>query len=399
MHMQSPIDKYTAPKARFIYRKWHKDLNKSIQESTVARQQKARQIRMKSFAGDHWQTISLNEKTCDCDQFHFNGRCDHLNALGIYPIKPFTPRTHPTYSQALSALVKSIRIRRVEEAVYWLLYLDTFKEKEYRFRTARRLLIGSAEDGHSIPVMEEVVRNFRRTCRMETDLLHLVADAVRICKLPNWWDPHSGGPDYVYQSLIGERWWLYKKWDHRLPTVQNEIRWAIEERNRAMALGGVMAFTSLQERFGASAQAEFLLGLARIIGHELAARLCGVHLSAKSALSGDNNFICQAAWMLAGGISPIAERIEPVTTEECSALLEMAKEKWRNPHPIPRWCADGVHSSGDDIRFAGILPHMMAVCRAFQFYGRIDPTDVWMPQFQCYDGLVIEADDRAGEAE
>ncbi len=361
--------------------------------------QKAKTIRMKSFAGDHWQTISLNEKTCDCDQFQIGRRCDHLSALGIYSIKPFTPTTHPTYSQALSALVKSIRIRRIDEAVYWLVYLHSFKEKEYRFRTARRLLIGSAEDGHSIPVMEKVVSNFRKTVRPETDLVYLIADAVRICKHQNWWHPESGGPDYIYQSLIGERAWLYKQWDQRLQTLQNEIRWAIEERNRAGALGGTVAFNRLQERFGATAQAEFLLGLARIIGHDLAARLCEVHLSAKSALSGDNNFICQAAWMLAGGVSPVAEENEPVTTEECCELLERAKERWRNPQPIPRWCVDGLHSAGDDPRFAGILPHMMAVCRAFEHYGRVEPDDVWLPQFQCYDGLVIEADGQAGGTE
>ncbi len=360
--------------------------------------QKAKTIRLKSFGGDCWHTISVDYKTCDCEQFELGGRCDHLTALGIYHFKPFTPKTHPTYSQALSALVKSIRIRRVEDAIYWLWYLDSFKEKQYRFRTARRLLIGSAEDGHSIPVMEKVVSSFWRNIKPETELLNLIADAVGICRMPNWWHPDSGGPDYIYQSLVGERAWLYKRWDHKLITLQKEIQGAIEERNRAMALGGVMAFNHLQESFGATRQSEFLFEQARKMGHELAARLCEVHQSAKAALSGDNNFICQAAWMLAGGVSPIAEKFEPVTTEECHRLLEKAKERWRHPKPIPRWCCDGVHSAGDDPRFMGVLPAMMAVCRAFQHYKRIDPTDEWLPQFQCYDGLVIEAKNQAGEA-
>lgn len=348
-------------------------------------------LRLRSFRGDDWYTISLEDKTCDCEEFQAKaGRCEHLNALGIHRLRPFKPTTHPTFSQALSGLVKSIRIRKVDDAIYWLLYLDSFKEAEHRFRAARRLLIGSAEDGHSIRVMETVASGFWEMSKRQCELIKLVAGVLRICKLPNWWHPGSGGPDYIYCSLIGQRAWLYKQWDRKLTTLQREIQKAIEEKNRAMAIGGVIAFTDLEETFGATKQAEFLLNQAENMGHDLAARLCRVHLSAKSALSSDNNFLCQAAWMMAGGVSPIAESIESVTTEECHELLEKAKERWRNPQPIPRWCCDGIHSAGDDPRFTGMLPEMWAVCRAFQHYGRLDPNDVWLPQFQCYEGLIIE---------
>ena len=348
-------------------------------------------IRLKSFSGDSWHEISLDEKTCDCSEYRERaGRCSHLAALGIHRLKPFTPTTHPTYSQALSGLVKSIRIRRVNEAVYWLVYLDSFKEKQQRFRVARRLQIAAAEDGHSVAVMEKVASRFRIACKPETELLYLIADAVRICRLPNWWNPASGGPDYIYSSLVGQRAWMYGRWDHKLDTLQNEIQRAIEERNRANALGGVMAFNDLHERFGATKQAEFLLTLAESMGHELAARLCKVHLSAKSALSGDNNFLGHAIWMMAGGVSPVAESIEPVTTEECQELIKKAEIRWQNPQPIPRFCCDGLHCAGDDPRFAGLLPEMWAVCLAFQHYGRVDPDDEWLPEFQCWDGLVID---------
>ena len=186
-------------------------------------------------------------------------------------------------------------------------------------------------------------------------------------------------------------------WDHTVKTVQNEVQQAVEDGNRAMALGGVMAFVDVQETFGATKQAEFLLRLAESRGHDLAARLCRIHLSAKSALSGDNNFLCQAAWTMAGGVSPVAEKILPVTTAECSELLDRARERWKNPHPIPKWCCDGIHCAGDDPRFTGMLPEMWDVCLAFQHYGRVDPSDEWLPQFRCYDGLVIEGDDGAAE--
>src|SRR5690242_17711212 len=103
-------------------------------------------IRLKAFQGDGWHSISPADKTCDCPDFNTKTGCEHLAALGIHRLRPFTPTTHPTFSQALSGLVKSLRTRRVEDAVYWLVYLHGFNEKQQRFRTARRLLIGSVED-------------------------------------------------------------------------------------------------------------------------------------------------------------------------------------------------------------------------------------------------------------
>ena len=75
-----------------------------------------RTIRLRSFTGDQWYNISLDDKTCDCLGFTPARGCEHLNALGIHRLRPFTPTTHPTFSQALSGLVKSLRIRRPEEA-------------------------------------------------------------------------------------------------------------------------------------------------------------------------------------------------------------------------------------------------------------------------------------------
>ncbi len=355
-------------------------------------------IRLKSFAAEAetWLTISISDKTCTCPEFTATDKCRHLSALGLHRLKPFTPRTHPTFSQALSGLVKSIRIRRIEDAVYWLVFLDTFKEPQYRFRTARRILIGSAEDGHSIAVIEQVVEKFRWISKPQASLIELVAEAVRICKVPGWWDPASGGTDYIYQSLVGQRRWWYREWDRTAETLQREIAKSIDEQDRAIAVGGVMAFDNVRESFGSTKQAEFLLTAAQARQHAQAERLISLHLSARSALSGDNNFLCQAAWMMAGGESPVADQIEPVTLRECEELLTNARERWNDPQPIPRWCMDGVHSAGDDPRFMGCLPEMWAVCRAYQQYGRVDPADEWLPDFRSFDGLIIERDTDAG---
>lgn len=325
------------------------------------------------------------------------GRCPHLDALGLYNLKPFTPKTHPTFSQALSGLVKSLRIRRIDECVYWLVYLDTFRGAEYRFRTARRLLIGAAEDGHSITVMEKMAERFSTLIRPRAQLIDLVKEAIRICKLPSWWSPDSGGPDYIKSSLLGERLGLYHKWDLKKETAIQILKMAVEEQNKPAALMAAGMFWRTTVKFSATKQAEFLLRLAQSKHHDLPARLCRVHLSAKSALSFDNNFLCQAAWMMAGGSSPVAEMIEPVTVAECRELLAQARERWKHPKPIPRWCCDGVHSAGSDPRFIGMLSNMWAVCKAFNHYRRIDPSDEWLPEFTSYDGLIIEGcDDAAG---
>jgi hypothetical protein len=249
--------------------------------------------------------------------------------------------------------------------------------------------------------MEKCAENFPKLTKQTTPLLYLVAEAIRICKLPPWWDPQSGGPDYIYQSLVGQRQWWYKKWNHKLKTLEKEMEAAVEAQDKAMALGGVMAYAALQksEQVGATKQAEFLYGLAEKVKHDLAMRLCKVHLSQKSALSGDNNFLCQAAWMMAGGKSPVAEKMEPVTAGECYEAIQRAKDAWKTPHPIPSWCCDGIHCAGNDTRFTGMLPEMYACCKAFEKYGRLDPADDWQPSFMVYDGLIIEAENQAGETE
>jgi hypothetical protein len=352
---------------------------------------------MKSFRSDEWYTICPAEKTCECREFgDRGGNCDHLAALGLYRLRPFRPTSHPTFSQALSALVKALRIRRVEEAVYWLVYLDKFKEREFRFRTARRLLIGSAEDGHSIAVMEAVSEGFRSLCRRkETSVADLAAEAVRICKVPNWWNPITGGPDYIYSGMVGQRELAYMALPRTVENMTKLIEQGIEEKKKTTALAGVMGLA--EARLGGTKQAELILALANKCQHPLAERLARVHLRERSALSSDNNFLCQAAWLMAGGVTPVADVIEQVTTDEVARLLDAANERWGNPQPIPRWACDGLHSSGADVRLAGLWHHMFSVCLAFEYYGRVDPNDEWLPEFWCHDGLVIETDGATDE--
>jgi hypothetical protein len=255
---------------------------------------------------------------------------------------------------------------------------------------ARRLLIGSAEDGHSIEVMEAVARNFPQLTRARTDILYLAAEALRVCKLPNWWHPFSAGKDYIYRGLLAERALLHYSGHHTQENMTRMIEAGIVEQDQVSAIAGVIGLS--HARLSATRQAEFLAQVAARENHVLAQRLIQIHLQAKSALSSDNNFLCQAAWMMAGGYSPVAEQSEPVFAAEAMELVERARERWKNPEPIPRWCCDGVHSAGDDVRFMGVWFHMYAACLAFEHYGRLDPEDHWTPDFNCYDGLSIASE-------
>src|ERR1035437_10144645 len=207
------------------------------QRTTNDMQEHSKIIRLKAFSGVGWLNVDLDKRTCDCSDFRTAGYCGHLNAMGIHIFRPFAPKIHPTFSQALSGLVKSLRIRRVEEAVYWLHYLDTFPDAHQRYRVARRLLIGTAEDGLAIPVMEKCVQNFPKLSKSATDLVYLVAEAVRICKLPNWWDPASGGHDCIYQSLVGERKLMYLNWGSRLAGLLKVYEKALKGGEKSTALG------------------------------------------------------------------------------------------------------------------------------------------------------------------
>jgi hypothetical protein len=192
----------------------------------------------------------------------------------------------------------------------------------------------------------------------------------------------------MYTCMVGGRELAYFAGERSFETMAKLIEQGIEKQNKTMAMAGL---TGLPEaRVGGTKQAELILTLAKKYQQPLAERLTEVHLRAKSPLSNDSNFLGQAVWMLTGGVSPVADTIEPVLDAEVLELFDRAKERWKTPRPIPGWCCDGTHSAGNDVRFMGVSHEMYAVCKAFEYYGRIDPADEWLPQFQCYDGLIIQ---------
>jgi hypothetical protein len=132
------------------------------------------------------------------------------------------------------------------------------------------------------------------------------------------------------------------------------------------------------------------MSIAQEMNHETAIRLLRIHLGVRSALAGDNNYLCLAAWWLAGGESPVADQIEPVTAAEVNELLDRARARWEHPEPIPEWAVDGVHCSGRDRRYCGVLSDMAAVCAAYNKFGNISPENRWELGFFSVAGLQYE---------
>lgn len=333
-------------------------------------------------------TVDKSAGHCSCPAYAARHWCKHLEALGRYKQTSVSLTATPSYSQALSAVVKCIRVRNTEEGTYWLKYCWAFRNQmpESQYRTVRRLLIGSAEDGHSIAVMETVAKNLTALLAQDVEFSALVAELIRICKVPNWWHPSTGGHDYIYTGMIAGRRTLYDTNRYNLDHCLLSMEKAIDSQDKIAALFWMNKAD--ESRDDASlAIAHRLLEIGVIRKHSAAIRLTkNIHLLHSKTLHDDNNFIGQAAWLLAGGVSPVIDHIETVTKREIQEILD--KVNATEPYPIPEWCCDGVHCAGNDVRYMGMFSRMFAVCNQFNHYHRVQPDDIWLEDsFYSLDGL------------
>ena len=334
--------------------------------------------------------VARNHSTCTCQVFISGSWCNHLKDAGCYPKRSVTLSSKPNFYQALSGLVKGIRLRNLDEAAYWLTYCWSFKQKlnGAQFRIIRRLLIGSAEDGHSIAVMEKLADNYSALLSKDIDFTSVMAELVRICKVPNWWNPNTGGHDYIYSGMLATRKILYDRANYSASDCLLGLEQSIVKQNKVDALRWIIQD---QESDAAtnSLIARKLYELASTYDCQPAKRLIqNIYLRHEKSLKSDNNFLCQAAWILAGGNSPVIDQIEVVTQAEVNALID--KVNATKPYVIPGWCCDGVHCAGNDIRYAGMWDRMYAVCNQYNYYGRVIPDDPWLEdEFYCLDGLTV----------
>ena len=351
-------------------------------------------ISIRSFSRpDVLYEVDKTSGTCTCPAYSEDKGCKHLEAVGVFKRRRVTLSSRPSYSQALSGLVKGIRLRNQFEAAYWLNYCWQFRDKlsGSQFRTVRRLLIGSAEDGHSVAVMEQVADAFAPLLSKAANLEDAIVELIRICKVPNWWHPDSGGHDYIYCGMVADRRTRYDHVARQASGCLSAMENAIDRSDKIDALFWLMRAGQSGEK-AASAVAEKLLQVALYRSHTPATRILrNVYYRHARSLTNDSNFTCQAAWLLAGGSSPLIDHAEPVTLHESRTLLDAVLTA--PPHVIPEWCCDGIHCAGNDVRYAGMWDRMYAVCNQYRHYQRVLPSDPWKEgDFYSLDGLVVDVE-------
>lgn len=272
--------------------------------------------------------VDRNLNTCTCHNFISEGWCNHLKAVGCYPKKAVKLSGRPNFYQALSGLVKGIRLRNLDEAAYWLTYCWSFRQKlnGTQFRIVRRLLIGSVEDGHSIAVMEKLSDSYAKLLLKEADFSDIMAELIRICKIPNWWHPDTGGHDYIYSGMLATRKILYDPSSYSVDGCLSGLEKAIANQNKVDALRWVLQ--NQESASTISIIAHKLGELAVANGCQSARRLIqDIYLRHEKSLKKDNNFLCQAAWLLTGGNSSVTDVIETVTQTEVNTLINKISDQ------------------------------------------------------------------------
>lgn len=328
--------------------------------------------------------VNVVEKTCTCPAFtKQKGKkrpCKHM-VDHIPELKMKALPTHPNYSMSVSALIKAIRLRHVEDAIYWLIHLRTFHSQA--FRLGRRLLIISAEDNMNTAVMHRMAAFFHKGGWNvgEEGLFLSAAEVVRVCKTPNWWALEDGR-HYVRDWARAERIYESKEEEFKTSSFESVFQYmadAAEAGESAHAIAAVHCIAANKMVKGVEL-ADMLLSLAKDRKCKEAIETAEMYKSVSKTLGVDPNHPGQIAYRLSHGALGSQEPVK-VLRGEVQDLLDAAHYRWADPEPIPAHYLDGIHSVGKDRRFSGCSIDMAAASSAFEHYGRLSPEDKWLPSF------------------
>lgn len=278
-------------------------------------------------------------------------------------------------SEAISAFIKSIRLRLTGEAILWLCYL--WEQPGFKSRMQRRILISAAEDNISVNVIEAVSNWYGNTASRK-DLIQAVIEVARICATDNWY-AQPDGRLYMFaweKATIEPKFGLPKEYAALLEFLSDAICDCRE-------LDALKAFNRLYENkaFRPKDLANNLLKLSPQSNSSHAQRLVDVYAKNTGALWLDGNLSGQAVFALLNGDFGFAT--SPIINEnEVLSLIHDAQLKISNGIQIPAFARDGIHTrKGGDVRFAGTVKQMAACCRAYEYFGRLSQDDKWLAQF------------------
>jgi hypothetical protein len=276
-------------------------------------------------------------------------------------------------SAAMSAFIKAIRLRFTDDALYWLIYLHC--QPDQQFRTCRRVLLASGEDNLSIPVMHHASRYLSGW--EKATLIETATEVIRICKTKNWWEQETGHEYIKFWRVAAS---LPNPFDgYSYDEIRGEFAQTLAEDDRTKSALAMIRLKDFKQ-YNPREFAAWFIKEALCRGADEAAETLKVMLEHPKVFRYDTNHLAQAHFRLFAG--ELGEQDDPeIGHSEACKLLEHAKDRWKDPQPIPTYYLDGLHTSGKDRRFAGIPASMYGMCKAFKKYGRLHPDDSWPTDF------------------
>jgi hypothetical protein len=281
----------------------------------------------------------------------------------------------PTPKEAVSAFIKSVRLRYSDEAVLWAAYLWTMSKE--RPRIQRRILLAGGEDNMSVPVMERISDWYGSPNKKSLEAA--TTEVLRLCATKNWWG-QPDGRQYIYA-------WRQAEID--LPNFKNlELAELFQIMHSAIIektlIPGLAAFNAVYDRrdFRPKMLATLLMSWANLHGPQQAQRLARVFERHVGAFWLDNNVSGQAYYAMIHGEFGVQQGCQEVSATAVESALAQATQRLKAGISLPEYCQDGIHTkNGNDRRFAGIVKFMSGSCKAYEHYGRLDPRDDWLPSF------------------
>lgn len=301
----------------------------------------------------------------------------------MFPNETGTSPAH--HSQVMSAMIKCIRLRRTDDAVYWFTHFNRFWPKE-RFRLTRRLLICSAEDCIDVPVQVEVASWFLGAINQkDRDIWYksAVAKIHLICATKNWWEQPTGQQYIAVWKTIDDLV-LPMSVARKEVAMKLPLDWDNPQR---CLLQHMLLNASFEDYKARGAYAALLEERARTT-ENLSARLsASIHRRLAKLLGKDENFTGQALYKLVVG--SLGTNVYPtIKAEDIHTSVHKALARLVTPEKTPTWVQDGIHCYGKDKRFAGVLRNMVGCCNAFNKYGRLDPDDAHTDDLFTVEGLL-----------
>jgi len=275
--------------------------------------------------------------------------------------------------KCVSALMKSIRLGRTEDSAYWMLAL--LRGGQDRAYLGRRCFGSACEDSLSIPAMEIGADLAKQPAKASLPYLQSAIASSRGLK---WYSPI--GKRYTLarcEAYEGLRIWEDKTNDELMRIGETALErkafvpfFVAYRELKTQRKWNIALLKKLLEA-GVQSGIPEAVRLARVIGPNL-----------WQCATRENNPVWQLMWVLCHG--PFPGSLDPVNLEGTPEIIERAEARWAAPEieAIPSWALDGVHTTGDDERFAGTWAGLRNCVAMFERYGRLSPDD---------EGVLIKA--------